>query len=224
MATIRVTREAGRSVDRRRPYNVVVDDVEVGQLHRGETNEVPMRPGAHVLRMSIDSQTSRAWETSLAEDDVVSFVCRSRRKSDGHIDLFLVDAGDERARLRPLAELGERDMATKQRVLTRDGQVLSVWAHRSGYLRSLDPGSGSTDASAFLLELAIYVLVLPVLAVLRRVRHRLLFKRGWSVGVVRERRFLWPKKVRLERFGTEAEARARTREVIAELEGHRGTS
>ncbi len=100
-------------------------------------------------------------------------------------------------------------MATKQRVLTRDGQVLSVWAHRSGYLRSVDPGSGSTDAGAFLLELAIYVLVLPLLAVVRWVRHRLLFKRGWSVGVVRERRFLWPKKVRLERFRTEAEARAR---------------
>ncbi len=220
MATIRVTRQAGRSVDRRRPYKVVVNDVDVGQLHRGETKELPVRPGTHVVRMSIDSQTSRAWVTSLAEGDVVSFICRSRRKSDVHIDLFLADAGDRRARLRPPAELGEQGMATKQRVLTRDGQVLSVWAHRSGYLRSLDPGSGSTDASAFLVELAIYVLVLPVLAVLRWVRHRLLFKRGWSVGVVRERRFLWPKKIRLERFRTEAEARARAHEVIAELEDH----
>jgi hypothetical protein len=170
--------------------------------------------------MSNDSQSSRAWVTSLDEGDVVSFVCRSRRKSDVHIDLFLADAGDRRARLGPPAELGEQDMATKQRVLTRDGQVLFVWAHRSGYLRSLDPGSGSTDGSAFLVELAIYVLVLPVLAVLRWVRHRLLFKRGWSVGVVRERRFLWPKKIRLERFGTEAAARARAHEVIAELEDH----
>ncbi len=214
----------GRSVDRRRPYNVLVDDAEVGQLHRGETKELPVGPGTHVVRMSMDSHASRTWEASLAEGDVVSFICRSRKKSDGHIDLFLADAGDERARLRPPADLGERDMATKQRVLTRDGHALSVWAHRSGYLRSLDPGSGSTDASTFLVELALYVLVLPVLAVLRWVRHRLLFKRGWSVGVVRERRFLWPKKVRLERFCTEAEARARAREVIAELEGHRRCS
>lgn len=219
MATIRVTREAGRSVDRRRAYSVVVDDTEVGQLKRGEMKDFPLRPGSHVVRVSIDAHTSRAWETSLGEDDVVSFVCRSRRKSDNHVDLFLADAGDQRTRHRPLDDHGERDVGTKQRVLTRDGQVLYVWAHRSGYLRSLDPGSGSSDTTTFFVELAIYVLVLPVLAVLRWVRHRLLFKRGWSVGVVRERRFLWPKKVRLERLRTEAEARARAAEVIAELEG-----
>jgi hypothetical protein len=62
------------------------------------------------------------------------------------------------------------------------------------------------------------VLVLPVLSVLRWVRHRLVFKRGWSVGVVRKRRLLWPKKVRLERFATAAEAGARAALVVAEVE------
>jgi len=41
-----------------------------------------------MVRMSIDSQTSGSWETSVAEGDVVSFLCRSRRKSDVRIDLF----------------------------------------------------------------------------------------------------------------------------------------
>lgn len=50
-------------------------------------------------------------------------------------------------------------------------------------LRSLDPETGSGDADAALIELAYYVLVLPVLSVVRWVRHRLIFKRGRSVGV-----------------------------------------
>ena len=102
--------------------------------------------------------------------------------------------------------------------MTRDGQVLLVWAHRSGYLRSFDPGADAIDGDAFVLVLLLYVLVVPVLCLLRWVRHRILFKRGWSIGVVRNRRFLWPKKVRLERYPTEGEARARVDQVIGELE------
>lgn len=216
-ATIRVSRDRARGPDRRRAYLLFVDNGPPGELHRGDTTDVAVPPGRHVLRVSVDDEHSREWECTVAAGDVVTFLCRSRRKHARHVDLFLANPGDERARLRPLGYDPERDLARKQRVVTRDGQVLAVWAHRSGYLRSLDPGS-SSDPDAFWLELVLYIVVLPVLALLRWVRHRLLFKRGWSVGVVRQRRWLWPKKVRLERFRSEGEARARAAELIAELE------
>lgn len=222
-ATIRVTRDRARSKDRRRAYEIWVDELQVGQVLRSETKELSVEPGAHTLTISIDFEHSREWECVLSADDVVSFICRSRgKKSDGNLDLFLADPADERVLLRPLGPLADRDgdPARKQRVVTRDGQVLLVWAHRSGYLRSFDPGSDSSDGDAFLLGLLLYVLVMPVLFLLRWVRHRILFKRGWSVGVVTNRRFLWPKKVRLERYPTEAEARARVDQMTRELESH----
>ena len=178
-----------------------------------------MEQGSHVLSVAIDQVESRQWNVRLAGDDVVSFACRSRSKHSNHVDLFLTDADDKRAAVCSPADSDSRDLARKQRVLTRDGQVLYVWAHRSGYLRSLDPGSSSNAGDDFVVELALYVLVLPVLAVLRRVRHHLLYRGGWSVGVVSSRRFLWPKKVRLERYRGETEARARAAQLIGELEG-----
>lgn len=169
--------------------------------------------------MSVEFEHSREWRASPVDGEAVSFVCRSRGpRTGGRVDLFLADPGDRRAVLLPEVDPPERDVATKQRVVARDGRVLSVWAHRSGYLRSLDPATSGSGDDAFLVELAYWVLVLPVLSLVRWVRHHLLFKRGWWVGVVRKRRFLWPEKVRLERFRTEAEARARAAEVIADLE------
>lgn len=218
-ATIRVRRDRARSKDRRLPYVVSVDGYGVAEVRRGETKQVPVAPGVHRVAVSIDFEHSQAWQVSLAGGDVVAFVCRSRgSRSDGHLDLFLENPRDGRAVAVPSIDSAERDMANRQRVVTRDGRVLAVWAHRSGYLRSLDPGSTSSTGDEFVVELAYYIFVLPVLAGLRRVRHRLLFKRGWSVGVVRKRRFLWPKKVRLERFAGEAEARARAAALLAELE------
>ncbi|MGI9022269.1 MAG: hypothetical protein ACR2HV_03335 [Acidimicrobiales bacterium] len=218
-AVVRVTRDKSRSPDRTRPYAVVVDEALAGEVRRGQTTEVPVAPGEHVVRVSIDFEHSREWTVSLAEGDAVRFVCRSRGKtpSEDHIDVFLADPSDRRARVRQAADATAEDMAVKHRAVTRDGQVLSVWAHRSGYLRSLDVGS-SSDGDAFILELALYILVLPVLGVLRWVRHRWMFKRGWSVGAVRKRRFLWPKKVYLERLPDEARARVRAGEVLAEVE------
>ncbi len=222
-ATIRVTRDRARSKDRRRAYEIWVNGIQVGQVLRGETKDLSVAPGARTLRISIDFEHSREWECDLSAGDVVSFICRSRgKKSDGNLDLFLAHPASERVRLRPLGPLADRDgdPARKQRVVTRDGQDLLVWAHRSGYLRSFDPGSDSSDGDAFLLGLVLYVLVMPVLCLLRWVRHRFLFKRGWSVGVVRKRRLVWPKKVRLERYPTEGEARAQVDQVIRELESH----
>lgn len=221
MSSVRITRDRARSKDRRRPYTVFVDNQATGEVHRGQILDLPVSPGIHVVRVSVgeDTSDSREWHVTLRDADVVSFRCRSRaKKSAGPIDLYLEDPRDHRVQLVPLPDLLERDLGRKQRVVTRDGQELAVWAHRSGYLRSLDPGPSTAGGDAALLELAVYILVLPVLALVRWVRHRLLFKRGWSVGVVRSRRFLWPKKVRLERFRTEAEARARAAEVIAEFE------
>jgi hypothetical protein len=214
---IGVTWGKGRTKDRQRAYAIYVDDVVAGELRRGRTTDVSVPAGRHVVRVSVELEHSRQWDVVVSEGDVVALVCRPRGKlSDGRVDLFLADPADPRATLPPLDDLSERDFARKQRVVGRDGQVLFVWAHKSGYLRSLDIGTG--DPEAFLLEMAYYVLVLPVLGVVRSVRHRLVFKRGWSVGVVRKRRFLWPTKVRLERLAGEAEARARAAQVLAEME------
>lgn len=219
MSTVRIARDGGRSTDRRRAYTVVIDGTDVGELPHGVTRDFPVSHGSHVVSVGIDHMESRQWSIRVAGDDVVSFACRSRSKHSNHVDLFLTDADDKRAAVCSPADSDSRDLAKKQRVITRDGQVLYVWAHRSGYLRSLDPGSASNAGNDVLVELALYVLVLPVLAVLRRVRHHLLYRRGWSVGVVSSRRFLWPKKVRLERFRDEAQARVRAAQLIGELEG-----
>jgi len=215
-ALIRVARSRSRSPDRRRPYAVFVDHEEVGEVSRGQTTELPVTPGRRVLRVSIDFEHSRDWSVVLAGGEVVQFAVRPRGKSpsDSYIDLYLSQPTDPRAAIVPSAA----DVALTQRAVTRGGDVVAVWAHRSGYLRSFDPGSSSTDTEGFLLELAIYILVLPVLGVLRWVRHRVLFKRGWSVGVVRKRRFLWPKKLRLERYPDEAQARARAAQLLTEVE------
>lgn len=216
-ATIRVTRDTARTKDRKRAYAVMVDWTQVGELRRGETRDFAVSPGTRAVRVSVEFEHSVEWDVALAAGDEVSLVCRSRgKRSDGNLDLYLADPDDERARRRH--DDPDRDLPNRQRVVTRDGRVLFVWAHPSGYLRSLDPGQGGSDGDSFVVELAYWVLVLPVLALVRWVRHRLLFKGGWSVGVVRKRRFLWPKKVRLERLGSEAGARARAAEVIAELE------
>ncbi len=213
-----VTRVKARSKDKKLAHTVFLDDAAVGELRRGETKSFPVPPGDHRVRVSVEFEHSREWRVSPGPNGVISFVCRSGVKGpDGRVDLYLADPHDERAVLVPVDIPPDRDLATKQRVVTRDGRILSVWAHRSGYLRSLEPGDAPDD-DAFVVLVAYLILVMPWLALLRWVRHRLLFKRGWSVGVVRDRRFLWPKKVRLERFGNEAEARARVAEVIAELE------
>ncbi len=104
-ATIRVMRDRARSKDRRRGYEIWVDGLQVGQVLRGETKELSVAPGAHVLRMSIDFEHSREWECALSADDVASFICRSRgKKSDGNLDLFLAEPAEGRVllfRLRP---------------------------------------------------------------------------------------------------------------------------
>lgn len=158
-ATIRVTRDSRRRIDRRRAYRVFVDETPLGEVRRGERVEYPVPPGRHVVRVSFESAHSRDWEIRVRSGDVVSFVCRSRRSSGSHVDVFLADASDERAALLPVPDRTEHDAAVKQRVLTRDGAVLDVWAHRSGYLRSLDPGT-SENSDAFG-QLAYIVFVLP---------------------------------------------------------------
>ena len=221
-AVIRVIRGRKRSHDRRRPCTVFIDQEVAGEVGPGKVLDLPVSPGRHDVRVAVDFEHSREWSVVLGGGDVIKLVCRVHEMgmSGALVDLFLFDPADPRAHLLPSPDGGPRDMATR-RVVSRGGQVFSVWAHRSGYLRSLHPEGGAGGGDEFLVELAFIILVLPVLGLLRWVRHRLLFDRGWSVGVVRDRRFLWPKKVRLERYPDEATARRRAVEVIAEVEGWR---
>jgi len=217
-AAIRVTREKSRPRDKR-PYSVHVDDGVVGEVRRGEKTDLVVPPGDHVVWVSADFEPGWQWSVSVADGEVVQLSCRSRKQgTNWDIDLFLADPTDRRARVRPSGDRGPQDMAVKHRAVIRDGTVVAVWAHRSGYLRSLDLGASSGGGDEIVVVIVYCILVLPVLALVRVVRHRLVFKRGWSVGVVRDRRFLWPKKVRLERFPDEIRARARAAELWVEVE------
>ncbi len=218
-AAIQVTRDKTRSQDQAKAYMILVDGEKVGDLPRGKTVTIPVTPGDHVVWVSVSFEQSRQLSVSLVDGDVIHLMCRSRPKQlvNAHVDLYLADPTDRRIHVRASGEDQPQDMAVKHRAVTRDGQILAVWAHKSGYLRSLDPGANSSDGEGFLVEMAIYIVALPVLFVLRWVRHRLVFKRGWSVGVVRDRNFLWPEKVRLERFPDEVRARERAAEVWSDI-------
>jgi len=218
-ATIRVSRDrARRSKDRTRAYGILVDDYEVGRLARGQSAAFAVTGGEHRVRAAVELDYSREWVVSLLGGDDVELVCRSRRKRAGedYLDIRPVDPDDPRARPQDASETGDRDYGQRQRVLTRDGRMLTVWAHKSGYSRSLDPGGGG-DPDTILIELALYVLVAPIVCLLRWARHRFVFRRGWSVAVFSKRRFLWARKLRLERFRSETDAKVRAAALFEEL-------
>jgi len=71
--------------------------------------------------MSIDFEHSRERECALSADEVVSFICRPRRKkSDGNLDLFLTDPADYRVLLRPSVPLGRSGSGAGEEAARRD--------------------------------------------------------------------------------------------------------
>jgi hypothetical protein len=160
-----------------------------------------------VVRARAGWQHSERWRTSVTNRDAVGFQCRwVGRGADAHLDLCPSDPYDGRARPQPPAVAMPGDGLRRQRVTTRDGRVLTVRVHKSGYLRSLDPDSGPVGSHD------------PAwMALLRRLAFHMVFKGGWSVAVVRTRRLLWDKVVRQERFPTKAGATSRAVELVDEL-------
>lgn len=77
MAVVRVRRSTGFR-DSLRKYRIVVDGHEVGRVKRGETADVTVTPGPHVLQVAIDWKRSAIFEFSGDGDGIVAFRCGSR--------------------------------------------------------------------------------------------------------------------------------------------------
>lgn len=91
-------------------------------------------------------------------------------------------------------------------VTSGDGRTLTVWVQPSGYPFRF--GDGGADWFDFV--------YLPVLWTVAILRHRHQFRRGWSVAVITRGR-LFEKILRLERFASKDEAKARAAELAHEL-------
>ena len=53
-ATLRLRREHSRWADRARMYQVVLDDVIIGDIRNGESQTFQISPGSHRLRLKVD--------------------------------------------------------------------------------------------------------------------------------------------------------------------------
>src|SRR5271170_1947937 len=76
MASLIIARDTGYA-DRIRKYKVVVDGIVVGRIANGETQEFPVTPGRHQLRMKIDWCGSKPLEFSVSEKDVLAFEAKT---------------------------------------------------------------------------------------------------------------------------------------------------
>lgn len=105
----------------------------------------------------------------------------------------------------------DKDRAeTHFNVVSADGKPLTVWAQPSGYPFRFGDGGG--DWLDFV--------ILPGMWALALLRHRYEFRRGWSVAVIANGR-VFEKIIRLERFASKQEAKARAAQLSEELVGHR---
>jgi hypothetical protein len=89
MSGIRIRRDANMYADRRRRYQVLVDDHEVGSVGRGEMVDIPLAPGAYTVRLKIDWTGSEMATFTLGPEETVEFVCRPRYSAAAiHLALF----------------------------------------------------------------------------------------------------------------------------------------
>jgi hypothetical protein len=87
-ATIKITRGSEGWTDRARRYKVVVDDNPVGSIRRGETFQIPVQPGDHWVRMTIDWAGSPTIQVRLAPGDVALFQCQASDDASRLTSLF----------------------------------------------------------------------------------------------------------------------------------------
>jgi hypothetical protein len=77
MAVVSVRRSTGFR-DSLRKYRVLVDGHEVARVKRGETAEITVSPGPHIVQVAIDWKRSASFEFSGDGEDVVAFRCGPR--------------------------------------------------------------------------------------------------------------------------------------------------
>ena len=76
IATIHVQRVSNRWVDRLRAYRILVDGQERGKVSRGESLELAVEPGAHVVQARIDWCRSPILEVNLTAGERADIECR----------------------------------------------------------------------------------------------------------------------------------------------------
>lgn len=81
-ATLQLTRHIGWA---RRPWPISLDGSPVRSIGPGESIEIVIDPGHHVLRLGGHRSRSPARSFEVAEGEVVSFRCRSRYTLGGII-------------------------------------------------------------------------------------------------------------------------------------------
>jgi hypothetical protein len=77
MAVVRVRRTTGIR-DRFRKYRILVDGQEVARVKRGETADVTVSPGYHVVQVAIDWKRSAIIDISGNGDELVPLRCGPR--------------------------------------------------------------------------------------------------------------------------------------------------
>ena len=76
-ATLRLRREHSRWADRARMYQVVLDDVVIGDIRNGESQTFQISPGSHRLRLKVDWVGSPEARFHVETGQSAEFVCRS---------------------------------------------------------------------------------------------------------------------------------------------------
>jgi hypothetical protein len=73
---IRITRARGHYRDSLRAYQVEIDGQRRGSLRPGQTQDFPVAPGEHGVRLTVDWCTSPLRVVRLNEGQWTQFVCR----------------------------------------------------------------------------------------------------------------------------------------------------
>jgi hypothetical protein len=76
MALLKVVRECGY-VDRLRAYQVVLDGQKIAGIRDGETKEIPVSAGEHLLSLKIDWCGSKTIKFLVADGDTATFYAKS---------------------------------------------------------------------------------------------------------------------------------------------------
>ncbi len=79
MGKITISRES-QFMNKMRSYDIYVDGEKTGEIKNGETEEISVTPGEHVIQLQIDWCKSKKIPFRLSEGESHSFQCGSRLK------------------------------------------------------------------------------------------------------------------------------------------------